>query len=100
HTRLHGDWSSDVCSSDLRYGVRNSNASERGVRRRRVVDYRRQLERRLERKVQKLLETEIRDFAIALSLNHDGLLVCIRHLGTERSEERRVGKEARAGGDG
>src|SRR5207248_8043046 len=86
HTRSYGDWSSDVCSSDL--------AQHRGVDIRVAVaiaadpasdsEERREPRQLGERKalLQRLLELGIQ----------------AGQLREERSEERRVGKECRAGG--
>src|SRR5688500_20053743 len=80
HTRLQGDWSSDVCSSDLGYTGLEQDAVEAG-RQLRVDSV-------LEGHIQKLHD-RIR-VSISLRSVSDG-----RQL---RSEERRVGKECRSRG--
>src|SRR5688500_20178654 len=72
HTRLQGDWSSDVCSSDLKHGLRNAGRAP-GIKRgspapRSTSDSRTRPARRPE---------------------GEGVLRL-------RSEERRVGKEGRS----
>src|SRR2546426_3052750 len=78
HTRLQGDWSSDVCSSDLRGDhVDPAEMSER-------------LEQAL---------FEIRRVIAGQDQMLERVLVCLLaqgHLLIERSEERRVGKECRS----
>src|SRR5205807_6962752 len=81
HTRLQGDWSSDVCSSDL------SAAFCTVVRRARL------LRDRLTT-VQKAAEREPTE---ELAILRDEMLSEIPALDTLRSEERRVGKECRSG---
>src|SRR5256885_2045576 len=74
HTRLQGDWSSDVCSSDLfvivHLGFRTQPQVECGV-------------------LEKLLSTPGRNIKQAFSVRPD-------NAETVRSEERRVGKECRS----
>src|SRR2546426_8625989 len=72
HTRLQGDWSSDVCSSDLPLPSP-------------LAGLRRQAEVRLER-------------APALRELRAGLLVAHGRDDDDRSEERRVGEEGRSRG--
>src|SRR5688500_19897364 len=76
HTRLQGDWSSDVCSSDLgddELAVRELDGHA-VMRRRRLVDL------ALGQPARQVLRVEDDDLA-----------------GAVRSEERRVGKECRSG---
>src|SRR5256885_7302217 len=80
HTRLQGDWSSDVCSSDL--DVIYDGISRRGVR---LVTFAPILKHRL------LQLAEIVDHLLRISAEGTSAPVEI-----ERSEERRVGKECRS----
>src|SRR5688500_19187933 len=72
HTRLQGDWSSDVCSSDLRAGVDERPREAAHAGRPNVV------------------------LVVADSLRADHLGPWGYAGGTSRSEERRVGKEWRS----
>src|SRR2546426_6335142 len=74
HTRLQGDWSSDVCSSDLSRG-------RRGERQQRLPHLRRRLPPLLARLGERA---------------GDGGGERLRHVAPQRSEERRVGKECRS----
>src|SRR5262249_57323386 len=81
HTRLVSDWSSDVCSSDLREAA----AAHRDHFRRGQADRADAMGRVIfiqpaQRRVETLRE-----------------LRCVVRLARERSEERRVGKECRSG---
>src|SRR2546426_6872486 len=77
HTRLQGDWSSDVCSSDLSYMLTNRRVMKRIF----PNLFRLQGVRPIEHYTQALLHT-------LRSLAPEGR--------PERSEERRVGKECRS----
>src|SRR5205807_4061926 len=81
HTRLQGDWSSDVCSSDL---VRSSSATEE------IAE-----DRKPERLTEGVEAEESRDDGAGLEA-FNALWIPI-DVG-ERSEERRVGKECRSRG--
>src|SRR5256885_5360063 len=82
HTRLQGDWSSDVCSSDLHVVTvqrvfPNTPAEEAGVR---EGD-----------RILSIADTSVLDWNIARVSDH------LRGVpGSKRSEERRVGKECRS----
>src|SRR5438876_7482009 len=76
HTRWTGDWSSDVCSSDL-------NGRRDDLRRRPVVDQRQDLDRAAHSLDQRGLRQRLA--AVVAALRED----------VGRSEERRVGKECR-----
>src|SRR5205807_5294149 len=83
HTRLQGDWSSDVCSSDL---------TERKL----IADYEALLGEIMEK-----LTPENHHIAVGLANIPEKIRgfghVKARHLvAAKRSEERRVGKECRA----
>src|SRR5205807_4825938 len=89
HTRLQGDWSSDVCSSDLYAVLRNR-------------DYARYLTGRLVASLgQQMLVVAI-DWELfkrtnsALALAFVGLSLMVPMILCTRSEERRVGKECRS----
>src|SRR5256886_10008655 len=82
HTRFDCDWSSDVCSSDLTFGLKIANwfsENQRNIAR-------------------------FRDAAAQMAVGKiSGAVGTASHLGTEieerickRSEERRVGKECRS----
>src|SRR5256885_3480896 len=82
HTRLQGDWSSDVCSSDLEVQPPRAGPAPRGRRRAR----RRSL----------LLEVRARrSFSVRPCRAQWGLGELTEAFG-QRSEERRVGKECRS----
>src|SRR5690348_18073285 len=82
HTRWTGDWSSDVCSSDLMLLM------ARGVARQRELMIRASLGARNGRLIrQRLTESTL----LALAGGVVGLVAA------KRSEERRVGKECRSG---
>src|SRR3989454_3917198 len=76
HTRLQGDWSSDVCSSDLYYHP---------------ADYIRALSRAYERE-----QSAAAKDAIAQILTNSRLCAEGHRPVCQRSEERRVGKECRS----
>src|SRR5256885_4565921 len=82
HTRLQGDWSSDVCSSDL--ALLYLSVDKLKEIRNRIFDY------------QDFMEA----FAARPTLDQlvDGVATQIAHafVGGFRSEERRVGKECRS----
>src|SRR3712207_6940908 len=83
HTRYWRDWSSDVCSSDLRYW-----ADE--------YDWRK-VEARLNALPQFVTEIDGLDIHfIHVRSKHEGALPLIVTHGWPRSEERRVGKECRS----
>src|SRR5256885_9730116 len=81
HTRLQGDWSSDVCSSDL-CTIRQSRRGK-------------SLDLSIERMSRAILSLEVPKQTVldlCQSRNREGSL----HPGLDRSEERRVGKECRS----
>src|SRR5699024_11548276 len=80
HTRSKRDWSSDVCSSDLR--VFSALVSPENT----LASFRRALDDGAQ-----LLECDVH-------LSADGELVVMHDQTIDRSEERRVGKEWRARG--
>src|SRR5207248_8785661 len=89
HTRSYGDWSSDVCSSDLLL-------SDRAVHR--VIGLRQETAR-VHHPEAAPLPLRVAEVTVAGStgpLAHDGRPAADDAV--ERSEERRVGKEWRAGG--
>src|SRR5688500_19451087 len=80
HTRLQGDWSSDVCSSDLlvvRHGGAGGEEVERDPENHRSAEVVGRAVERVRRHVQEVVRQR-------------------RAVVIERSEERRVGKECRA----
>src|SRR5437763_8242254 len=83
HTRYIGDWSSDVCSSDLFLGIDH------------VLEVRRFLDvGRLGVPIENFAGRHGHAFPIAVSV--EGLSVFgLKHIAADRSEERRVGKECR-----
>src|SRR5256885_14119855 len=93
HTRLQGDWSSDVCSSDLNFeadvrpdqqdfqvSINPESLLLEGARR--VDEW-------------SLIEKKIPSFDLIFVLDKDRLAISEAAL-TDRSEERRVGKECRS----
>src|SRR5256885_5597564 len=90
HTRFQGDWSSDVCSSDLPQAVagrpRQGQARAAGSRRREVAG-------RFERRAVPALDIDVLVFVEG---DERGAATRERALGELRSEERRVGKECRS----
>src|SRR5690348_17721041 len=83
HTRWTGDWSSDVCSSDLDTGIREARRREGGGDR---LQRAAPLARRPD-------GPELRERREVLGHAH-----ALGPHGAPRSEERRVGKEGRARG--
>src|SRR5256885_7111184 len=81
HTRLQGDWSSDVCSSDLNWGKRKLAYSIAGNEHAVYVFY-----------TVELPGTGVAKVESTLNITDE----VIRFLITRRSEERRVGKECRS----
>src|SRR3712207_7037575 len=81
HTRYWHDWSSDVCSSDLR----ESNTSAIDLARR-FSDF----------GVAALIHTDIDRDGTLSGLNLHSTLSIARAVSIPRSEERRVGKECRS----
>src|SRR5256885_7141244 len=75
HTRLQGDWSSDVCSSDLRVRPDNANATAA-------------------ERVSNQRLCRFRGVSLALIIGHHSV-GNLNHA-VHRSEERRVGKECRS----
>src|SRR5262249_59066363 len=88
HTRLVSDWSSDVCSSDLRLPILISTALPVVNR---VSQGRRPGEASRERVILATHRRRADARSEPIALGHVGSFVA-------RSEERRVGKECRAGG--
>src|SRR5690606_41006245 len=93
HTRFSRDWSSDVCSSDLR--LRTLTALEVG----KLTEERTELLKRIE-ELESILASEKKQYSV---IKRD-LLEMKKRFGDarrseiiERSEERRVGKECGAG---
>src|SRR5256885_3274157 len=80
HTRLQGDWSSDVCSSDLKRAL-CSRASTR---------------RTGGRGAPRLWPSSVERCGHATRRKSAALSGLVRLPGTDRSEERRVGKECRS----
>src|SRR5256885_9302394 len=81
HTRLQGDWSSDVCSSDLLEEAAHAVAERRQVL--------------LGDRGQRVAFFSQRELAREVFLDRDRLVVFV--VGEiDRSEERRVGKECRS----
>src|SRR5688500_20333307 len=79
HTRLQGDWSSDVCSSDLGAGAGRDS-----------------LDHAQPRKLQGERAVVVTEFADAILAPKGG--EAARGLDAHRSEERRVGREWRCRG--
>src|SRR5207248_6767322 len=91
HTRSYGDWSSDVCSSDLIRSCAQDASEQTGVRRERSTkigdpEYKREIEKQAV-----AADRAVEQRAGAHNARHDR---------SARSEERRVGKEWRARGGG
>src|SRR2546429_1067480 len=80
HTRCSRDWSSDVCSSDLRFGFKNED--------------------QLEQATQKVGEDNYTcpncGTTTGTDLQGDICQTCGTQMKLNRSEERRVGKECRS----
>src|SRR2546426_2764317 len=72
HTRLQGDWSSDVCSSDLRVLIVDDEETFRFV-----------------------MENRLKASGHHVECAPSGE-VALERIGEKRSEERRVGKECRS----
>src|SRR5437762_6434013 len=83
HTRYIGDWSSDVCSSDL---GRNQEAQEQRVRKESADG---------QCASHNLARADIHDYRANYSEQQAGGKTHDRGRGKRRSEERRVGKECR-----
>src|SRR5260370_35067830 len=80
-TRLKGDWSSDVCSSELDTKICDTwQREELQVAKRRVNKY----------------PKAFRLMAVERMKNCDNVSALAKELGVDRSEERRVGKECRS----
>src|SRR5262249_56758859 len=77
HTRLVSDWSSDVCSSDLRMRAAQGRAADR-----------------FEREEQAYFE-RVREAYLRRARSSQGRMRVIDAGASVRSEERRVGKECR-----
>src|SRR5207237_1699976 len=90
HTRFKGDWSSDVCSSDLRAGRCSAKWIERGAAAFKCLPNSQNIDPRDKRceKIFDLLAAK----KVPLIAHTGG-----EHTVTVRSEERRVGKEGRYG---
>src|SRR5699024_11985738 len=93
HTRSKRDWSSDVCSSDLRKSMRlQKNSSERVMNlEARYLIVPPSLETAAEQIVAQITPTESKNVN-----PFSGKLQIIVEPRLERSEERRVGKESRS----
>src|SRR5256885_10767691 len=81
HTRLQGDWSSDVCSSDLRLSLQAEPLDLGAVLRDAAESVRAQVEKRRH-------QLDLQAPEAPLTVHADRIRV--------RSEERRVGKECRS----
>src|SRR5256885_16121445 len=100
HTRLQGDWSSDVCSSDL--GIDDFALAKRKAARQLGASERQSLPRNDE------IEAELRAYRALYQADEHPELVeelrrialdamqALQHFSPYRSEERRVGKECRS----
>src|SRR5205807_7946722 len=88
HTRLQGDWSSDVCSSDL-------DLSATGLHK----ELRLTCEGRARRVAELVAELPDEPWLIWCNTNYeaDALKAIVPGVVEVRSEERRVGKECRCG---
>src|SRR5256885_13064282 len=80
HTRLQGDWSSDVCSSDLGAVVEDAIANDP----------------QLGGAITGLRYAGIQGGEIDNSIDDDGVATLLTYRVQFRSEERRVGKECRS----
>src|SRR5205807_5341724 len=95
HTRLQGDWSSDVCSSDLdgsglpvTTGVRFRGTNDTGKRSEKFTYW--------DTLFDVGLKGEMGEFGDYFKTwNWETGFRCSRNEGQDRSEERRVGKECR-----
>src|SRR5205807_7639909 len=90
HTRLQGDWSSDVCSSDL-YAIFTCEYAKSVVK----IDL-------VEKKVAGYLKFSKGGMPQDVRISPDGKVFYVADMKADgvfvvRSEERRVGKEGRAG---
>src|SRR5256885_10306233 len=81
HTRLQGDWSSDVCSSDLGSSSKILIVDDEPV----LLDV-----------LKRLLEEDGRQIALAATPAEAMAIAAQGPLSVARSEERRVGKECRS----
>src|SRR5690606_40788779 len=93
HTRFSRDWSSDVCSSDLSVGAEHTfsdNLSSEIFMLERLQNIAKQLENRLKK-------SGLAGKTITLKIKYSDFTLQTRSKTLPRSEERRVGKEARAG---
>src|SRR5207249_7578396 len=97
HTRSKRDWSSDVCSSDLDPPILILDEPTVGLDPKQIIEIR-QLIRDLAGARTIILSTHILPEATAVAkrvvIINDGRIVA---EDTQRSEERRVGKECRSG---
>src|SRR5207248_5904456 len=91
HTRSYGDWSSDVCSSDLAPPTQES-VGKFGLQ---VQELTKDVAERLHLPVQQgVVVTDVEDNSIAAAQDIQREDV-ITEVDGKRSEERRVGKESR-----
>src|SRR5206468_5789832 len=93
HTRSDRDWSSDVCSSDLR-GPKAKGA----IRAAGLVESWSPSSEAVAEMLAHVLATDIRGRRIAVQLHGEPLphvVSALQDAGATRSEERRVGKEGR-----
>src|SRR5207248_4887881 len=92
HTRSYGDWSSDVCSSDLEALVAQCGKEQRQFEGSNL----------LPGPPQERAVTLVENVAIVeqrLAQQRNAVIGDRRGNNRERSEERRVGKECRSGGE-
>src|SRR5207248_8798815 len=90
HTRSYGDWSSDVCSSDLAVGE-CADGSAPAVY---LASYFRTMMMAVSSSSS--LQLRLSLTLLPSSLSPQGMTVMRRWLGMKRSEERRVGKGCRS----
>src|SRR5205807_4275125 len=95
HTRLQGDWSSDVCSSDLRRGASFDFGHLFATRRAQLARALATALPRLEPGGMLWLSWPKKSSGVTSDISEDKLREIALPLGLVRSEERRVGKERR-----
>src|SRR5256885_16340866 len=96
HTRLQGDWSSDVCSSDLMTVAQRVQFAMKGgsEARRTLIRDNNKVVQRAVLQSPRLTDQEVEAFAAMSSLTDEILRLIAGNR--NRSEERRVGKECRS----